>query len=349
MPYKYRHTETYKGVRIDKRANTMKELMAKVEQKKKEIDGNRIDGSVLLSKYAEKWAETYKKLNVSPAWYADIERRLKKAVEAIGDKPIGKIKSIEVQAYLNTLTKYTDGHIKKSYDILNQLFTRAYKDGLITHLDLECPRGKKQAIGRSLTEEERKILLEVLDGHRGEIFCKLMLYCGLRGGEVAALLWEDVELDRGVIHVKRALKKDGTIGEPKTAAGVRDVPIPSHFIPTLKKAATSPILPVCANTQGKPYTNTSKKLLWHNVKREMNIAMGCEVFRNQLMPPLPLQEPFKMHFLRHTYCTDLEKAGVPINIAKVLMGHSSIAITAQIYTHADSSTLELARKLIDAN
>ena len=192
-------------------------------------------------------------------------------------------------------------------------------------------------------------MLEVLDGHRGEIFCKLMLYCGLRGGEVAALLWEDVDLDRGVIHVKRALKKDGTIGEPKTAAGVRTVPIPSHFIPTLKKAVTSPFLPVCVNTQGKPYTNTSKKLLWQNVKREMNIAMGCQVFRNQLMPPLPLQEPFKMHFLRHTYCTDLEKAGVPINIAKVLMGHSSIAVTAQIYTHADSSTLELARKLINAN
>ena len=106
MPYKYRHTETYKGIRIDKRANTMKELMAKVEQKKKEIDGSRIDGSVLLSKYAEKWAETYKKPNVSPAWYADIERRLRKAVEAIGDKPIGKIKSIEVQAYLNTLRAY---------------------------------------------------------------------------------------------------------------------------------------------------------------------------------------------------------------------------------------------------
>lgn len=43
--------------------------------------------------------------------------------------------------------------------------------------------------------------------------------------------------------------------------------------------------------------------------------------------------------LRHTFCTDLQRAGVAINIAKELMGHSSIAVTADIYTHPDSNVL----------
>lgn len=345
--YKHRHTEVYKGIRIDKKANTLKELMLKVEQKKREIDSGLTDSNIPLQKYAFKWLETYKKPNVSQSWYEDIERRIKQIVDGIGNKPLGKITAIEIQSYLNTLTCYTDSHIKKTYDIINQVFTRAYKDGLIRPIDINCPRGRRLTVGRSLTDYEREILLEVLKGHRGEFFCKLMLYCGLRGGEVAALQWKDIDLESGIIHVNKAMKKDGTIGEPKTASGVRDVPIPYKFIAELKKAVKSPFSPVCVNTQGKPYTRTARTKMWNSVKREMNIKMGCKVFRNQLIPPLPLEEPFKIHYLRHTYCTDLEKAGVPINIAKVLMGHSSITVTAQIYTHADSGTLELARNLID--
>ena len=43
--------------------------------------------------------------------------------------------------------------------------------------------------------------------------------------------------------------------------------------------------------------------------------------------------------LRHTFCTDLQRAGVPINVAKELMGHSDISITANIYTHRDQRLL----------
>ena len=60
------------------------------------------------------------------------------------------------------------------------------------------------------------------------------------------------------------------------------------------------------------------------------------------------QSEIELYMLRHTYCTNLEKAGVPINIAKALMGHSSIQMTAKIYTHFDDQTLEIARSMIDS-
>ena len=46
------------------------------------------------------------------------------------------------------------------------------------------------------------------------------------------------------------------------------------------------------------------------------------------------------YLLRHTFCTDLEAAGIPINVARDLMGHSSIAITSKIYTHRTDKALQ---------
>ena len=66
--------------------------------------------------------------------------------------------------------------------------------------------------------------------------------------------------------------------------------------------------------------------------------MGAEqrdgkIIRHAIAPDLTL------YCLRHTFCTDLQRAGVAINIAKELMGHSSITVTADIYTHRNLSIL----------
>ena len=78
----------------------------------------------------------------------------------------------------------------------------------------------------------------------------------------------------------------------------------------------------------------------------MNISMGCRVYRNQLIPPLALADDFVPYDLRHTYCTDLQKKGVDIRTAQYLMGHADIKMTANIYTHADNSTVISAAKLL---
>lgn len=79
--------------------------------------------------------------------------------------------------------------------------------------------------------------------------------------------------------------------------------------------------------------------LWRSFKRQLNISMGCKVYRNQLIAPYPLDEGFRPYYLRHTHCTDLQKKGVDVRTAQYLMGHSDITITANIYTHADNQTI----------
>lgn len=62
-------------------------------------------------------------------------------------------------------------------------------------------------------------------------------------------------------------------------------------------------------------------------------AQDGKIIHHAIAPDLTL------YCLRHTFCTDLQRDGVAINIAKELMGHSSIAVTADIYTHRDLSIL----------
>ncbi len=174
-----------------------------------------------------------------------------------------------------------------------------------------------------------------------------MLYCGLRPGEVAALIWKDVDLAKRTIHVTRALKADNTINLPKTSSGIRDVPIPDVLIPRLQEERKGPFELVCTNSYGNSYTESSIQAMWESFRNQLNIAAGCKVFRNQVQPPYAISKDLTLYCYRHTYCTDLQAAGVPINVAKELMGHSSISVTAQIYTHKSDVAFNNAAALIN--
>lgn len=347
--YKYRHREVYRDVPIDIKANDTGELADKIQRRRDQIDRQILDVHTRLKDFVDMYLSAYKKSTVSADTYLYLETIGRKISEGIGNIPMDKIKPLQVQNFLNGLTGYKDGYIRKIYQLTCQIFSHAYKNGL-TKTDystlLELPKGIPSDTGRSLTDHERRILLQVLDGHRGELFCKLMLYCGLRPGEAIALQWKDIDLKAETLTVNKSYKRNGDIGQPKTKAAYRTIPIPAHLIPLLQERKKGPFERVCLNDD-KQYTEASRRAMWKSVRRQMNIAMGCKTFNHKLVPPLPLDSDFDMYYLRHTYCTDLERAGVPINVARRLMGHSNIAITSRIYTHNNDESLERARDLIN--
>ena len=78
--------------------------------------------------------------------------------------------------------------------------------------------------------------------------------------------------------------------------------------------------------------------VWEGFARALDLGMGAktrggEIVQHALAPDLT------PYCLRHTFCTDLQRAGVPINVAKELMGHANISVTANIYTHRDQKVL----------
>lgn len=88
--------------------------------------------------------------------------------------------------------------------------------------------------------------------------------------------------------------------------------------------------------------------LMESIPPLLHIELGGELYRNEIKPPCAVPRDLVPYCLRHTYGTDLEKKRVPINIAKVLMGHADISTTAKIYTHFDDETFALAASLINA-
>ena len=77
--------------------------------------------------------------------------------------------------------------------------------------------------------------------------------------------------------------------------------------------------------------------MWNSFIREMEEESG------------PVADDLTPYCLRHTFCTDLQRAGVSINVAKELMGHADIQTTANIYTHKDSETLHKSIALLDGS
>jgi len=322
MAYKYRHKETYKGTKIDIKAHTSADLIRKVTAKKAAIDRSVIDGSISLSAFGELFLEATKRNTVSESWYRDLGYMWNSIVVGMGDRKMETITPLQLQQYLDSINA-SDGTIKKKFDLISQVFRYAYING-VTDTDLTLglvrPRGTATKNGRSITDDERLTLLSALDGHRGELLCKLMLYCGLRPSEAQALTWDDIDLDGRTITVTKSLKPNGSIGPPKTNAAYRTIPIPAHFVRTLQRNRTT----------GDIFSHNVKwrQRMWDSIRKTTGLT--CNLYD-----------------LRHTYCTDLEKMGVPINIASRFMGHANINITSKIYTHASTEALEIGRQFID--
>lgn len=370
MKYNYIFkTFTYDGIRYKVRGATEEEAVKKKLKKLEELEAGRIDSSSTVKQWSETWLETYvKPRGLIPASYRMYEDTLNNAIlPAIGKMKMNKVTALHLQKVMNTRAGMSFSHASKLRIVLKSMFRQAWLNRLIPFdpaADLQMPKTTKGK-HRSLTAEERDALLKfaespvLYDGRQNTsgdwVLC--ILYCGLRPGETAALKWSDIDLDGGIMHIKQAKQAASTaLKAPKTDSGIRDIPIPKCFIDRLKmrKRTGEYVFP---QSDGKtPMTDSSMKRRWQTIKKHIDIEMGAKVERVKLegsrkhttiITEHTTADDLDLYDLRHTYCTDLEKKGVPINIAKYLMGHSDISVTANIYTHADDETVEQARALID--
>ena len=190
---------------------------------------------------------------------------------------------------------------------------------------------------RALTDKERRYITELAETHPSGLWIKIMLYCGLRPQETATLQWKNINFANKFITVNSASESlTNEIKTPKSVAGNRDIPIPEELLKSLLEAKGKPFEYILTQrTTGNRHTKSSMRCLWSSFKRDLNIAMGVKVYRNELIPPFAVADDLVPYNLRHTYCTDLQDAGVPINIARELMGHEDISTTSRTvsYTH----------------
>jgi integrase len=159
-------------------------------------------------------------------------------------------------------------------------------------------------------------------------------------------LWSDIDFTAARLHVSRALEAGkNEVKATKTKAGDRVIPIPAILLKDLRNAQRRSDYVLTQKTNDHPHTQTTLRKLWLSFKRGLDMQMGATVFRNQIVESV-IAEDLVPYCLRHTFCTDLQDAGIPINVARYLMGHTDISVTSKIYTHqTDGMTAEVAAKM----
>lgn len=202
------------------------------------------------------------------------------------------------------------------HETLSTMLRAALADGLVaTNAAKEAgrPKGGRASSRRALPESEMRRLSHALDPSDGrQLAVLLCLTCGLRKGEVVALRWSD--WDGESVHVERADDGTGHDKPPKTPAGVRSVPAPSWLAPVLDGLRGDPPEPLCMDAWGRRIGGGALSTWWHGFRA----SVGTDA---------------TLHELRHSYLTQLARAGVHPRVMMRLAGHESMKVCMEIYTH----------------
>ena len=330
-------TFTYEGKRYYVRAKTEKEAYEKMALKKLELksaDQVYDPGLVTVEEWANKCIETYK-TNLSDKALRTCKDIVRLYIcSKIGSMKLKNVKQIHCQETINGVAHMSQYVIDQTAQKMRWIFRKAVENGMLQSNPADYivkPKGYRSE-RRALTKEEQELFLKCAKRHHHGLLFFLIYGCGCRPSEAARVRMSDFfkRDDRLYLHIC------GT----KSKAADRVVPVPDFVKETLPKKLGSSDYAV-TTSRGNPLSEKAQRRAWLSLCRDMNIELGCKVYRNQLVPPLPLADDISPYSLRHTYCTNLQKKGVDIRTAQVLMGHSDISLTANIYTHIDFDSLAM--------
>lgn len=337
--YKYRKRFTYRGRSYNVYADSLVELGQKYAEKLNQLESGPevINGSTSINDWALKCIDAYK-TNQKPVTKKKYLNRVKCCIlSQIGEISVADITPMELQQVLNQQEGKSKTQINEVYQALRFIFRHAVENHLRADdptLHLEKPAGSHTR-RRALTDKEREAVLAVAVTDRRYYFYLLMLLCGCRPSEAAECQGRDIVLEEDcyMLHVR------GT----KTALSDRFIPIPDELLKLIKR--TPKYAYIACTRDGNKITNYDR--LWHSFKRQLNIYLGCKMYRNALIPPYPLAPDIVPYCFRHEYCSDLARKGIDIRTAQKLMGHSTIDMTANIYTHVEKKDIIAAAKILN--
>jgi integrase len=294
------------------------------------------------------WLPTARQ-RVAPSTYRGYEAVVRSITAHIGDVPLGTLTPSDVERMTAAIvrlgrTARTAGMARK---VLRLALRQAIRDGLVTRnaaAEARPPRVEPfQA--RTLTAEEARRLIETTaDDDLGPLWA-VLIATGLRQGEALGLTWPDIDMAAGTLTVRRSLGRgwDGRpkLGVPKSDRSRRTIALPSAARKALEAqqarqdAARTAAGTAWQDVDGLVFTDAVGRAL---VGRYITPALRSALARAGL-------PPIRGHDLRHTNATLQLAAGVPLAVISRTLGHSTIAITADIYA---AVTPDLRREAADA-
>ncbi len=259
-------------------------------------------------------------------------------IPALGHIRLNKLTPAHVDAMMNRALKSGGSarSVAQHRAVLRRALNVAMRWGWVTRNAAslsEPPRVQEQEI-RALTPKDAKALLEAVQGDRLEALFTLALASGLRQGEALGLRWSDLDLEVGVLTVRRTLQRISGLWrlmEPKTARAHRTIPLPAAVVASLREHRARQLKERLRSGRAWEGQDWGDLVFTDELGRPLS---GFHVLRRfkALLAAAGLPT-MRYHDLRHGAATLMAAQGVPARVAMEILGHSQISTTLNIYTH----------------
>lgn len=370
----YRARYTYNGKRVSIYDKNLKALQKKLRDATYEMEHgiHAKPERLVLDKWYNIWLEEYKMQTVKNLTIKSYNNTYKKHIqEDLGKKKISDIRPEHIQKTLNNMLRkgYANGTIELTSIVLGDMFKQAVKNEILIKNPMTAvviPRRQEVVKQKVLSKVEQEMFLENIKGTPQEALFVLGFSTGMRIGELTALTWEDIDFTKNTISITKSMNYNSpnsfTLNTPKTQSSLRTIPVVGNVMKLLKKHKLKQAEVklkmgnkwevvgemdslIFTNGVGHPLGNCQVKwIIKNNIKRinKMEEQKAKQEGRENF-----LINEFTPHVMRHSFATRALENGIPPKIVQEILGHSSITMTLDLYTHALPETKKEELKKIE--
>ena len=292
--------------------------------------------NMMVDAWFEYWIDVKKK-TVRPNTVRNYTERYNKNIQKIiGRKILTEVKPIHCQKIFTDMAEegYKTSTIYQTRIALFNMLEFAKENEVI--LSNPCKKSVKSDMGKpsqkkeALTIDIQKKFIEYAKGQSYENQFRFILQTGLRTGELVGLKWEDIDFSKKAIRIQRSMEYrysvgEWRIGEPKSKAGYRTIPLTDETIRILTEQKEK-------NKNIKKIQEEWYEFIFLSRKGEpvKNSAYDTALFK--ICDKAKINR-FSMHVLRHTFATRCIEGGMMPKTLQKILGHSINGITMNLYVH----------------
>lgn len=290
-----------------------------------------------VKQYLEHWLEEVHKPAIRLTTYIKYRKLINSYIlPALGHVRLQKLSPQQVQSLYRAKEK--DGLSPKTINSIHGVLHKALDNAVRWNLvarnvcDVVSPPRIVRAEIQPLTMEQARVLLRAARGHRLEEIIMLGLTTGMRRGELLGLKWQDIDLEKGTLQVRRTLDYYAKIGyvenEPKTARGRRNITLPSFVVDKLRLyRIQQAAIQVATGDEWEDLGYVFTGLHGGRMNPRYLVKMFGRLLEEANLPHL------RFHDLRHSAATLLLSMEVNAKVVQELLGHSNISMTMDTYSH----------------
>ena len=341
------HNETTKG--------TKKEAQKRFTEILHEKDLGLITESrkQTLNEHLDFWLANIAKTRLESRTYTDYCDLMRLYIcKPLGNIKITDLKSSHIQKVYGEMLErgLSARRVRYAHAVLRSALQHAVKTNILLRNEatlVELPKQTRKEMD-CLNADEALIFIETLQGERFEIMFSIALATGMRLQEYCALQWKDIDFKRGTATVQRALVWHRSGGgfhfkQPKTARSRRTIPLPASLLKPLQKRRIQQFedrLKLGSNWNDLDLVFPSE------VGTPLNPPNLTRTFK-RLLKKANLRTSIRLYDLRHSTASLLLEAETHPKIVSERLGHSSIVLTLDTYSHVAPHLQQTASERLD--